>query len=76
MLDELVRIHNQRKRNKAMSKNTELFVVVDEEGSIYGIYDEYVDAEERMNTIAPDTDNDMFIEPYTLNKDFDPIETD
>lgn len=47
-----------------------VYVVLDTEGFIYGIYEEYVDAQDRADELQAD-DIDAGIEEYQLNKDID-----
>lgn len=52
-------------------------IVFDQEGSVYGVYEEYVDAEDRIEELVEESDGDMsysdyLIEEYELNKDFNP----
>ncbi len=49
----------------------ELLVVTDEFGNIYGIYEELLDADDRVEELGEEG-VEAFIEEYTLNKDNDP----
>lgn len=76
MLEELVRVHNLRRKElkeiKSMGKIA--FVVIDEDANIFGIYDEYTDAIERKEELeASSGEDDFYVEEYTMNKDFDPF---
>ena len=54
-----------------------VYVVIDDERNIYGVYEEAVDAEDRRNEVDPlgqveEFKHTVFIEEYVMNKDFDP----
>lgn len=50
-----------------------IYIVFDIEGNVYGIYDESVDADERLEDLESDTryTTQFLIEEYPLNKDID-----
>jgi len=67
-LDDIVRVHNQRRKESRMGKM--VFVVLDEQNYIYGIYEEMVDAQERASELEDTTTANAFmVLEFLLNHD-------
>ena len=72
-LDELVQVHNlNRKKGKVMTKMA--YIVFNHSGDVFGVYEELVDAEDRVSELNEYEHIPYFIEEYPMNKDFDPVD--
>lgn len=72
LLDDLVLKHNNNRKVDKMGKMA--YIVFDQSGDVFGVYEELTDAEDRTFELNEKHRHRYFIEEYTLNKDINPFD--